>query len=68
MVRQKVLFPEMEEAAVQSEPRGFIYRDEVMTEKEEAALVESLGKLDFKPFEFHGPSRKSSGGQLWIEI
>ena len=54
MVRQKVLFPEMEEAAVESDPRGFIYRDEIMTEKEEAALVESLGKLDLKPFESHG--------------
>ena len=53
-VRQKALFPEMEERPAKSEPRGFRYRDEIITEEEETVLVESLGKLDLKPFEFHG--------------
>ena len=36
------------------EPRGFLYRDEIITEAEHAALAESLRQLDLKPFEFHG--------------
>jgi alkylated DNA repair dioxygenase AlkB len=54
MVKQNVLFPEMEEAPTKSEPRGFRYQDEIITEAEQTALVESLRQLDLKPFEFHG--------------
>ena len=54
MVRQNALFPEMEETAAESEPRGFRYRQEIITEAEQAALVESVEKLDLKPFDFHG--------------
>ena len=46
--------PEMEERSTESEPRGFRYQDEIITEAEQAALVESLQQLDLKPFEFHG--------------
>jgi alkylated DNA repair dioxygenase AlkB len=54
MVKQNALFPEMEETPTESEPRGFRYRDEIITEAEQAELVESLRQLDLKPFEFHG--------------
>lgn len=54
MVTQNTLFPEMEERSTESEPRGFRYQDEIITEAEQAALVESLQQLDLKPFEFHG--------------
>jgi alkylated DNA repair dioxygenase AlkB len=54
MARQHALFPEMEEMSTESEPRGFRYRDKIMTEAEQAALVESIRQLDLKPFEFHG--------------
>jgi alkylated DNA repair dioxygenase AlkB len=54
MVTQNALFPEMEEMPTESEPRGFRYQDEIITEEEQATLVESLGQLDLKPFEFHG--------------
>jgi alkylated DNA repair dioxygenase AlkB len=35
-------------------PPGFVYRDEVVTVVEEAALVERIATLPFKPFAFHG--------------
>jgi alkylated DNA repair dioxygenase AlkB len=54
MVKQGALFPETEERPAQAEPRGFRYREEIVTEEEEAALAASLGRLDLKPFEFHG--------------
>jgi alkylated DNA repair dioxygenase AlkB len=54
MVKQGALFPEMTEIPAQPEPRGFRYREEIVTEEEEAALAASLGRLDLKPFEFHG--------------
>jgi alkylated DNA repair dioxygenase AlkB len=54
MVGQKTLFPELGERPAESEPRGFRYRDEIITEEEEAVLAESLAQLDLKPFEFHG--------------
>ena len=54
MVRQNLLFPEMEEKSARLEPRGFRYRDEIVTEAEHAELVESLQQLDLKPFDFHG--------------
>lgn len=43
------LFPEM-----QAGPAGFRYREDFVSEEEEKALAESLGRLDLKPFEFHG--------------
>jgi alkylated DNA repair dioxygenase AlkB len=54
MDRQNALFPEIEERPTQPELSGFRYREEIVTEEEEAALVTSLGQLDLKPFEFHG--------------
>jgi alkylated DNA repair dioxygenase AlkB len=54
MVMQNALFPEMEERSAESEPRGFRYQDEILTEAEQAALAESLQQLDLKPFEFRG--------------
>jgi alkylated DNA repair dioxygenase AlkB len=53
MGRQGALFGEVEERA-EAEPRGFRYRDEIVSEEEEAALAASLRALDLKPFEFHG--------------
>ena len=54
MVKQDVLFPDIEATSVELEPRGFLYRDEIVTEAEEAELVESIQHLDLKPFEFRG--------------
>jgi alkylated DNA repair dioxygenase AlkB len=54
MDRQGALFTELERRPTEVEPRGFGYREEIVTEDEEAALVASLGQLDLKPFEFHG--------------
>ena len=54
MDKQDVLFHELEERPTQPEPHGFRYQEEIVTEEEEAALVASVGKLDLKPFKFHG--------------
>jgi alkylated DNA repair dioxygenase AlkB len=54
MDRQDALSPKIVEKPTQLEPRGFLYREEIVTEDEEAALVASLGELNLKPFEFHG--------------
>jgi alkylated DNA repair dioxygenase AlkB len=54
MGRQNALFPEMDDKPTESEPRGFRYQDEMMTAGEQAALVQSIGQLDLRPFEFHG--------------
>jgi alkylated DNA repair dioxygenase AlkB len=54
MERQSALFPEMEEGPTEFEPRGFRYRDEIVTDAEQVGLVESIQQLDLKPFEFHG--------------
>jgi alkylated DNA repair dioxygenase AlkB len=52
--RQDALFPKMEERPTQLEPHGFRYREELVTEEEEAVLAASVGQLNLKPFEFHG--------------
>jgi alkylated DNA repair dioxygenase AlkB len=54
MVQQNALFPDLEQSLAQSEPRGFRYRDNIITEAEQSALVGSLEKLNLKPFDFHG--------------
>jgi hypothetical protein len=54
MARQHALFPEMEEMSTESEPRGFRYRDKIMTEAEQAALVESIRQLDRNPLNSMG--------------
>ena len=54
MDRQDELFPQMEERSTQPEPRGFCYREDIVTEEEEVTLVSSLEQLDLKPFEFQG--------------
>ncbi len=35
-------------------PEGFLYREDVLSEMEEAACVHAFETLPFKPFEFHG--------------
>src|SRR5437868_13112958 len=35
-------------------PDGFEYRPELVSPKDEAALIEAFRALDIKPFEFHG--------------
>lgn len=35
-------------------PRGFRYREDILTVEEQIAVVASLAQLDLKPFEFHG--------------
>jgi alkylated DNA repair dioxygenase AlkB len=37
-----------------TEPSGFRYQDDIISEEKHAALVDSLALLDLKPFEFHG--------------
>lgn len=54
MDHQHILFPEIGAAPPEAEPRGFRYREEIVSEEEEAALAASLAQLDLKPFEFHG--------------
>jgi alkylated DNA repair dioxygenase AlkB len=54
MPRPDALLPEMDEKPSPAEPPGFRYQTEIVTGEEEAELVASLGRLDLKPFEFHG--------------
>lgn len=54
MAGQGALFPELEEGAAEPEPRGFRYRDEIVTEEEQSGLLACLAGLDLRPFEFHG--------------
>jgi alkylated DNA repair dioxygenase AlkB len=54
MDQQDTLFQAMDESSIQPQPHGFRYREEIVTEEEEASLVASLGQLNLKPFEFHG--------------
>ena len=53
-MQQNVLFPEMQERPAESEPRGFRYQDDIITEAQQTALVESIRQLELKPFELHG--------------
>ncbi len=52
MSTQNSLFPDIDTAAI--EPRGFRYREDLVTQAEQAALVASLQQLQLKPFDFHG--------------
>lgn len=54
MSGQRPLFTELEQRPPQAEPRGFRYREEIISEEEQAVLVTAIEKLDLKPFEFHG--------------
>ena len=54
MSGQDALFTEFEHKPPQTEPRGFRYREEIISEQEQAALVTAIEKLDLRPFEFHG--------------
>src|ERR1700731_4056023 len=51
---QQSLFPGLRSRPERPIPPGFCYRQNVITEIEEAALLASLEKLELKPFEFHG--------------
>jgi alkylated DNA repair dioxygenase AlkB len=53
-MQQNVLFPEMQATPAESEPRGFRYQDEIVTQDQQTALVESIQQLELKPFELHG--------------
>jgi alkylated DNA repair dioxygenase AlkB len=39
-------------------PAGFVYRPDVITVSDEAALLERMRELPFRPFEFHGYTGK----------
>ena len=54
MTRQTALFPDLGSKPEQLTPAGFRYQEDVITEVEEAALVDWLQKLELKPFEFQG--------------
>lgn len=54
MSGQRALFTELEQRPLQAEPRGFRYREQIISEEEQAVLVAAIEKLDLKPFEFHG--------------
>src|SRR3977135_3903319 len=41
-------------ARVSNFPAGFRYQPELVSDAEQGALVEEMGKLQFKPFEFQG--------------
>jgi alkylated DNA repair dioxygenase AlkB len=54
-MKQSSLFPEAAAAkAAPSMPPGFRYHPDFITAQEEQAIAEALGKLPFKPFDFHG--------------
>jgi alkylated DNA repair dioxygenase AlkB len=54
MARQNTPFSEPGSERERLMPPGFRYQENVITEAEEAGLVDLLQKLDLKPFEFHG--------------
>jgi len=54
MTTQIGLFAEPDSTQCPAMPSGFRYRENIVSEAEEAALVASLATLDLKPFEFHG--------------
>jgi alkylated DNA repair dioxygenase AlkB len=54
MSGQRALFAALEQRFPQAEPRGFRYREEIISEEEQAVLVTAIEKLDLTPFEFHG--------------
>ncbi len=53
MATQGGLFGDLQATGL-SMPEGFRYEEEIITEAEEASLVDSLATLELKPFEFHG--------------
>jgi alkylated DNA repair dioxygenase AlkB len=54
MAIERALFAEMANRRRDVVPEGFRYEEDIISEADEAALVESLATLDLKPFEFHG--------------
>jgi alkylated DNA repair dioxygenase AlkB len=54
VVKQMGLFASSASERTPAVPEGFRYQPEIITEQEEAELVEQLQKLDWKPFAFHG--------------
>lgn len=46
--------PTRKSAPVQELPQGFSYRDEFVTKAEERDLIERIGQLPFRAFEFQG--------------
>src|SRR5689334_21795025 len=51
---QPKLFPDIELAHAQPEPRGFRYQEEIVSPEEETALAAAINQIHPKPFEFHG--------------
>jgi alkylated DNA repair dioxygenase AlkB len=51
---QRAMFTAMEYTPAEPEPHGFGYWDDIVSEDEEGALAAELGRLDLRPFEFHG--------------
>jgi alkylated DNA repair dioxygenase AlkB len=54
MSKQTDLFPDLERTPNSAAPKGFQYRENLITEEEESSLASALGELNLKPFEFHG--------------
>ena len=54
MGSQRAMFTGMEHTSAEGEPHGFGYRDDIISEDEEGALAAELGRLDLRPFQFHG--------------
>jgi alkylated DNA repair dioxygenase AlkB len=54
MATQNALFPGLENKTHHSGPDGFRYRENFISEAEEAELVAALATLELKRFEFHG--------------
>ena len=54
MATQNALFPGLENKTHRLGPDGFSYRENFISEAEEAELVAALTTLELKPFEFHG--------------
>ena len=54
MASQHTLFTEIEQGLSAYAPRGFRYQEQIISEEVEASLAAELGRLDLRPFEFHG--------------
>ena len=54
MATQNALFPGLENKTGRPGPEGFQYRENFISEAEQAELVAALATLELKRFEFHG--------------
>jgi hypothetical protein len=54
MRKQATLFSDLERRPNTAVPKGFQYRENLITEVEESSLASAPGELSLKPFELHG--------------